>query len=49
MWNHVDDEFIHNYLVNVPDETINRLFLIKDVGENIRLFNDTWDKFMSSK
>lgn len=49
MWNHVDDEFIHNYLVNVPDETINRLFLIKDVGENIRLFNAAWDKFMSSK
>ena len=49
MWEFLDEEKKSNPLINIPQETLNRLELIKDVGDNIAIFNKWWDKFMSTK
>ena len=49
IWEHLDEEYINNELVNVPSNTIRRLQLIKDVGDNLKFYNEAWDKFMTFK
>lgn len=49
MWEHVDDVYKNNELVNVSTNVLNKLELIKDVGKDLDLYNRAWDKFMSKQ
>lgn len=47
MFEYLDDEYKTNEFMNPTKEVLNRLELIKDVGPDIKKYNDAWDKFMS--
>ena len=43
-----DDEK-KNPLINLDESVLNKLELIKDVGDNLTIYNDAWDRFISNK
>ena len=44
MWEHLDDDVKENPMINFDKSVLNRVELIKDVGDNIRLHNKWWDE-----
>ena len=49
MWEHVEDTYKDNPLINVPESTLSKLELIEDIGPSLELYNKAWDKFMSKQ
>jgi len=46
MMKHLDSAFIKQ--IDIDETTLKRLELIRDVGENISLYNKAWDKFKAA-
>ena len=42
------DEIKNSPLIDIPEEVLNRVELIKDVGDSISIYNKEWDNFLSS-
>lgn len=47
MWDHLDEKYRNNYLINLSTQVLNKVQLIKDIGSAVQQYNDRWDKFMS--
>ena len=35
-------------LINLDEKILNKLELIKDVGDNLKIYNNAWDRFISN-
>lgn len=44
----VDDEIKSNPMVSIPKDILDRVELIKDVGDSISVYNKWWDVFMAA-
>lgn len=48
MWEYLDAEYKDNELINLNSNVLNKVELIRDISDGIRLYNDLWDIFMSA-
>ena len=45
----LDSEYLDNELMFPTKEILDKLEMTLDIGDGIKLWNETWDKFKSNK
>jgi len=49
MWSFVEEDDRTNVWLNVSQKELDKLELIKDVGDDLKIYTEAWDKFISDK
>lgn len=49
IYNMLTEDEKNDPLINLDEKILNKLELIKDVGDNLKIYNNAWDRFISNK